>query len=212
MKKSLGVCFALILFAVGSACASALAPPAGKHYKVLKTPQAVSVAAGKIEVIEFFWYGCPHCKDFDPLIEAWASKQDPDVVFKRVPIAFDANLALYQKLYHALDALGVATQMAPKIFKAIHVDRNYLQSTEAQAEFVAQHGVDKKKFLEIYNSFSTVSELQRDNKLMMDYNLTGVPALTVQGKYEISPALTNSLEGVMPVLDFVVSQIRAKKM
>ena len=100
MKKSLGVFFALILFAVGSADASALVPQAGKHYKVLKTPQAVSVAAGKIEVIEFFWYGCPHCKDFDPLIEAWASKQDPDIVFKRVPIAFDANLALYQTAYH----------------------------------------------------------------------------------------------------------------
>ncbi|BBE10370.1 Thiol:disulfide interchange protein [Mycoavidus cysteinexigens] len=212
MKKSLSVLLAFIFFAVSGVYASTLTPQAGKHYKVLKTPQAVSVPAGKIEVIEFFWYGCPHCKDFDPLIEAWASKQGPDVVFKRVPIAFDASLEVYQKLYHALDKLGVATQMAPKIFKAIHVDRNYLKTTEAQAEFVAQHGVDKKKFLEIYHSFSTAAEVQRDNKLMVDYNLTGVPALAVQGKYEVSPALTNSLEGVMPVLDFVIAQIRAKKM
>jgi thiol:disulfide interchange protein DsbA len=199
------------LSAMNTAHASPAAPVAGTDYTVLQAAQPVD-AQGKIEVIEFMWYGCPHCNEFDPYLEAWVKKQGPDVVFKRVPVAFRDDFIPHSKMYHALDALGLADKLTPAVFNEIHVKKNYLLTPEAQATFLATQGVDKKKYLDAYNSFSTQSDLQRDNKLMQDYKIDGVPTLAVQGKYETGPATTNSLPGTIQVLDFLVSQVRAKKM
>jgi len=199
------------LSAMNTAHASPAAPVAGTDYTVLQAAQPVD-AQGKIEVIEFMWYGCPHCNEFDPYLEAWVKKQGPDVVFKRVPVAFRDDFIPHSKMYHALDALGLADKLTPAVFNEIHVKKNYLLTPEAQATFLATQGVDKKKYMDAYNSFSTQSDLQRDNKLLQDYKIDGVPTLAVQGKYETGPATTNSLPGTIQVLDFLISQIRAKKM
>ena len=199
------------LGAMNAAHASPAAPVAGTDYTVLQAAQPVD-AQGKIEVIEFMWYGCPHCNEFDPYLEAWVKKQGPDVVFKRVPVAFRDDFIPHSKMYHALDALGLADKLTPAVFNEIHVKKNYLLTPEAQATFLATQGVDKKKYMDAYNSFSTQSDLQRDTKLMQDYKIDGVPTLAVQGKYETGPATTNSLPGTIQVLDFLVAQIRAKKM
>ncbi|MFK4440370.1 thiol:disulfide interchange protein DsbA [Caballeronia udeis] len=199
------------LGAVNAAHASPAAPVAGTDYTVLQPAQPVD-ANGKIEVIEFMWYGCPHCNEFDPYLEAWVKKQGPDVVFKRVPVAFRDDFIPHSKMYHALDALGLADKLTPAVFNEIHVKKNYLLTPEAQATFLATLGVDKKKYMDAYNSFSTQSDLQRDTKLMQDYKIDGVPTLAVQGKYETGPATTNSLPGTIQVLDFLIAQIRAKKM
>ena len=197
--------------AVTAAHASPAAPVAGTDYTVLQSPQPVD-PTGKIQVIEFFWYGCPHCNEFDPYLEAWVKKQGPDVVFKRVPVAFRDDFIPHSKMYHALDALGLADKLTPAVFNEIHVKKNYLLTPEAQATFLATQGVDKKKYMDAYNSFSTQSDLKRDTKLMADYKIDGVPTLAIQGKYETGPATTNSLPGTIQVLDFLVTQIRAKKM
>jgi protein dithiol oxidoreductase (disulfide-forming) len=199
------------LGAMNAAHASPAAPVAGTDYTVLQTAQPVD-ANGKIEVIEFMWYGCPHCNEFDPYLEAWVKKQGPDVVFRRVPVAFRDDFIPHSKMYHALDALGLADKLTPAVFNEIHVKKNYLLTPEAQATFLATQGVDKKKYLDAYNSFSTQSDLQRDNKLLQDYKIDGVPTIAVQGKYETGPATTNSLPGTIQVLDFLVGQVRAKKM
>jgi thiol:disulfide interchange protein DsbA len=199
------------LSAMNVAHASPAAPVAGTDYTVLQAAQPVD-AQGKIEVIEFMWYGCPHCNEFDPYLEAWVKKQGPDVVFKRVPVAFRDDFIPHSRMYHALDALGLADKLTPAVFNEIHVKKNYLLTPEAQATFLATQGVDKKKYLDAYNSFSTQSDLQRDNKLMQDYKIDGVPTLAIQGKYETGPATTNSLPGTIQVLDFLIAQIRAKKM
>jgi thiol:disulfide interchange protein DsbA len=210
MKKLLSILFLSLGLVAGAA--QAAAPVAGKDYTALSTPQPVEVPAGKIEVTEFFWYGCPHCNEFNPYLEAWVKKQGPDVVFKRVPVAFRDDFIPHSKLYHALDALGLAQQLTPTIFNEIHVNKNYLLTPEDQAKFLAKNGVDPKKFMDAYNSFSTQSALQRDKKLMEDYKIDGVPTLAVQGKYETGPAATNSLPGTIQVLDYLVSQVREKKM
>jgi protein dithiol oxidoreductase (disulfide-forming) len=199
------------LSAMNTAHASPAAPVAGTDYTVLQAAQPVD-AKGKIEVIEFMWYGCPHCNEFDPYLEAWVKKQGPDVVFKRVPVAFRDDFIPHSKMYHALDALGLADKLTPAVFNEIHVKKNYLLTPEAQATFLATQGVDKKKYMDAYNSFSTQSDLQRDTKMMQDYKIDGVPTLAVQGKYETGPATTNSLPGTIQVLDFLVGQVRAKKM
>jgi thiol:disulfide interchange protein DsbA len=191
--------------------ASPAAPVAGTDYTVQQSAQPVE-AQGKIEVIEFMWYGCPHCNEFDPYLEAWVKKQGPDVVFKRVPVAFRDDFIPHSKMYHALDALGLADKLTPAVFNEIHEKKNYLLTPEAQATFLATQGVDKKKYLDAYNSFSTQSNLQRDTKLMQAYKIDGVPTIAIQGKYETGPATTNSLPGTIQVMDFLVGQVRAKKM
>ena len=217
MKKFLSALALSLGLAVGatsamtSAHASPTAPVAGTDYTVLQSPQPVD-PTGKIQVIEFFWYGCPHCNEFDPYLEAWVKKQGPDVVFKRVPVAFRDDFIPHSKMYHALDALGLADKLTPAVFNEIHVKKNYLLTPEAQATFLATQGVDKKKYMDAYNSFSTQSDLKRDTKLMADYKIDGVPTLAIQGKYETGPATTNSLPGTIQVLDFLVTQIRDKKM
>jgi thiol:disulfide interchange protein DsbA len=199
------------LSAMNSAHASPAAPVSGTDYTVLQSAQPVE-AQGKIEVIEFMWYGCPHCNEFDPYLEAWVKKQGPDVVFKRVPVAFRDDFIPHSKMYHALDALGLADKLTPAVFNEIHEKKNYLLTPEAQATFLATQGVDKKKYLDAYNSFSTQSNLQRDTKLMQAYKIDGVPTIAIQGKYETGPATTNSLPGTIQVMDFLVNQVRAKKM
>ena len=217
MKKFLSALALSLGLAVGamsamtSAHASPAAPVAGTDYTVLQSPQPVD-PTGKIQVIEFFWYGCPHCNEFDPYLEAWVKKQGPDVVFKRVPVAFRDDFIPHSKMYHALDALGLADKLTPAVFNEIHVKKNYLLTPEAQATFLATQGVDKKKYMDAYNSLSTQSDQKRDTKLMADYKIDGVPTLAIQGKYETGPATTNSLPGTIQVLDFLVTQIRDKKM
>ncbi|MDR5749369.1 MULTISPECIES: thiol:disulfide interchange protein DsbA/DsbL [unclassified Caballeronia] len=197
--------------AMNTAHASPAAPVADTDYTVLPAAQPVD-AAGKVEVIEFFWYGCPHCNEFEPYLEAWEKKQGPDVVFKRVPVAFRDEFIPHSKMYHALVALGVAEKVTPAIFNEVHVKKNYLLTPQAQADFLATQGVDKKKYMDAYNSFSTQSAIQRDSKLLQDYKIDGVPTLIVQGKYVTGPAQTNSLPGTTQVLDYLIGQVRAKKM
>jgi thiol:disulfide interchange protein DsbA len=210
LALSLGIAIGA-LGSIGAAHASPAAPVSGKDYTVLQTAQPVD-AAGKIVVTEFFWYGCPHCNEFNPYLEDWIKKQGPDVVFQRVPVAFRDDFIPHSKMYHALDALGLAQKLTPAIFNEIHVKKDYLLTLDAQTKFLATLGVDKQKYTDAYNSFSTQSDLKRDTKMMDDYKIDGVPTLAVQGKYETGPAATDSLPGTIQVLDFLVTQVRAKKM
>ena len=201
----------LAVVGAGVAQASPAAPTAGKDYTVLKTPQPLDVPAGKIEVIEFMWYGCPHCNEFDPYLEKWLATKPADVVFKRVPVAFRDDFIPHSKLLYALRALGLEQKLTPVVFHEIHVNKDYLLTPQDQAKFLATQGVDPNKFMDAYNSFSTQSELTRDKALLQAYNIDGVPTLAVQGKYETGPAATDSLPGTIQVLDYLVAQVRAKK-
>ncbi|MFX1671121.1 thiol:disulfide interchange protein DsbA/DsbL [Paraburkholderia sp. A2WS-5] len=212
MKRLLGTLLVSLSMLAGTAYASPEAPVAGKDYTVLKAVQPLDVPAGKIQVIEFMWYGCPHCNEFDPLLEDWIKKQGPDVVFKRVPVAFRDDFIPHSKMLYALDALGLTQKLTPVIFHEIHVNKNYLLTPDDQAKFLATQGVDPKKYMEAYNSFSTQSSLQRDKAVIEAYKIDGVPTIAIQGKYETGPAATNSLPGTLQVMDFIISQIRAKKM
>jgi thiol:disulfide interchange protein DsbA len=212
LLRSLLLSLSFSLIAAGGAQASPAAPVASKDYTVLKTAQPVDVPAGKIEVIEFFWYGCPHCNEFNPYLEDWLKKQQPDVVFKRVPVAFRDDFIPHSKMYYALDALGLARKLTPAIFHEIHVNKNYLLTPEAQVAFLSTLGVDKQKYMDAYNSFSTQSALKRDQQVLENYQIDGVPTLAVQGHYLTSPSTTNSLPGTIQVLDYLVAQVRAKKM
>ncbi|MBU6492439.1 thiol:disulfide interchange protein DsbA/DsbL [Pandoraea sp.] len=228
MKKILGSLFAALGLALAlQAHASPTDPKAGVDYQVLQPAQPVNVPAGKIEVTEFFWYGCPHCAAFDPKLEAWIKKQNKDVVFDRVPVAFRKDFEPHQRLYYALVTLGREREMTPKIFHEIQVNKDYLLSPATQADFLAKQGIDRKAFLNAYNAFSMGSQVARADQMIQAYKIDGVPTIAIQGKYIVSPSITDAamqkagnppkteqdiFTATLQTVDAIVAQIRDKKL
>jgi thiol:disulfide interchange protein DsbA len=161
----------------------------GQHFVRLAQPAPVSVPAGKIEVLEFFSYGCPHCNAFEPSLDAWSKRVPADVVFRRVPVNFLANAEVYQRSYFALEAMGKIDAAQRRIFQAVHGERQRLSSPEAMADLVATVGVDKAQFLSTYKAFAVQNRLLQAKQLVERYRVDGVPALGVHGRYYTSPSL-----------------------
>ncbi|WP_019560494.1 MULTISPECIES: thiol:disulfide interchange protein DsbA/DsbL [Caldimonas] len=186
----------------------AQAPKAGSDYVVLR-PALPGGTDGKIEVIEFFWYGCPHCNRFQPLIEPWAKKLPADVLYRRVPVAFREEFVVHQRIYYALEALGQIEAVHKKVFHAVHVERNPLNKPEAIADFMARQGIDRAKFLEAFNSFGVQTKIRQARQIAEGYKIDGVPAIGVNGRYWTSGALAGSLERSLQVADYLIGQARA---
>ncbi len=186
----------------------AIAQTAGVDYTPISPAQPTEDAA-KIEVIEFFSYGCPHCADFNPLLTAWVAKQSSDVVFKKVPITFGraawANIA---RLYYTLEVTGDAARLDSDIFKAIHQERVNLFDERAVTEWVVKKGVDGKKFSETFNSFGVSSKVKRGDQLAQAYKVQGVPALAVEGKYMLGGKDFND---TLAIADKVIAKVRSEK-
>jgi len=199
---------ALGLTAVSAAQAQG-APVEGTHY--VKLGQAAPTSApGKIEVVEFFWYGCPHCNAFEPALDAWQKKLPADVAFRRVPVAFrDEPFVAHQRIFFALESLGKVDAMHRKVFYAIHSEHARLDKPDEIAAFMEKNGIDKAKFLEAYNSFSTQTKTKQAAKLAEAYKLDGVPALGVNGKYFTSGSLAGTNERMLQVADALIQKSRA---
>lgn len=188
----------------------------GRHYVRLKQPLQVSAPAGKIEVIEFFWYGCPHCYAFEPTLDAWIRKLPTDVAFRRVHVGFRTSFEPQQRLHVALETMGLMDTIHRKIFNAIHQDHLPLTQPDQIIEFVARNGVDKTKFTEVYNSFGVQSKARQGRQLAETYGINGVPALGIHGRFHTSPgqaAGENAPEDVgqrsaLQLVDQLVGQIR----
>ena len=191
----------------GSAAAQG-GPVEGTHYTKLAQPVAVSVPAGKIEVVEFFSYGCPHCFALEPTLEAWAKRLPNDVVFKRVPVGFNALYENYQKIYYALEAMGQVDAMHHKVFNAIHQQRQRLDKEADIAAFMTANGVDGNKFLEQYKSFSVQAKAKQAQQLSQAYKIDGVPAMGVQGRYITSGSQAGSNERALAVTNALVQSVR----
>jgi len=198
-------------FVPSIAFAQAKAPEAGVDYLVLDKRVLVEAPAGKIEVVEFFWYNCPHCHAFEPAFDAWSKKVPKDVVVRRVPIAFRDDFAPQQRLYYALEAMGLVDKLHAKVFAAIHVEKKELVKGEAIADWLAKQGVDKAKFLEQYNSFSVATKASRATQLQNAYKIDGVPALGVAGRYWTDGVMAKSMERALQVVEHLVAGVRNGK-
>lgn len=181
-----------------TASASPDNPQAGKDYRVLDQAQPTEATAGKVEVIEFFGYFCPHCNAFEPKLADWVKKQGDKIVFKRVPLAFRDTMIPQQKLYYALEAMGKADDMQKKVFRAIHVERQPLDTEEQVMEFVAKQGIDKAKFAELYASFAVQTKVNRVPQLQQLYKINSVPTIAVAGRYLTSPSMVAESIGNQP--------------
>ena len=204
--------FARLLAALSIAAASFIAPAHAQSTEgyVAVNPPLPSDTPGKIEVLEFFAYTCPHCAAMEPLIEEWEKTKPEDVVVKRVPIAFNAGMKPLQQFYYSLLALDRA-DLHPKVFAAIHNEKKRLFDKKAMTQWVVDQGVDKAKFESVFDSFSVQSQVQRANQLAEAYRIEGTPALTVGGKFMTSPVMAgNSYAGAMQQLDKLIPMARGK--
>jgi thiol:disulfide interchange protein DsbA len=186
-------------------------PVAGVDYRVVETRAPVDAPPGKIEVVEFFWYNCPHCFSLEPLLAAWAKKLPKDVVFRRVPRRFADNEVPQQLLYYTLEAMGLVDKLHSKIFEAVHIEHKNLTRGDAIAEWIATQGVDKTKFMEQYNSFTVTSKATRAAQLQNAYKIEGVPVLGVAGRFWSDVPVAGSPERLLQVVDSLIADIRSGK-
>jgi protein dithiol oxidoreductase (disulfide-forming) len=184
-------------------------PVEGTHYVRLSQPVPTIAEAGKIEVIEFFWYGCPHCNAFEPTLEAWVKKLPADVMFRRVPVAFrEEPFVAHQRIYYALEAMGQVDTMHRKVFYAIHNDRQHLDKPAEISAFMAKNGIDGAKFLDAYNSFGVQTKVRQAKLLAEAYKIDGVPALGIQGRYFTSGTLAGGTDKALEVTNFLLQRAR----
>ena len=180
---------------------------AGKDYVKLDKPVATEAPEGKVEVIEFFWYSCGHCNEFEPTFANWLKTGAPkNVVARRVPVAFNASFMPQQKLYYALEGMGKVDELHARVFRAIHVERQKLATDSAVMEWMAkQPGVDQARFKEVYNSFTVSNQVRRATQLQEAYGVEGVPSMGVAGRYYTDGTHAGSMPAVLNVVNYLVN-------
>ena len=187
-------------------------PPAeGKDYLLLSKPAPSEAPAGQIEVVEFFWYSCPHCKEFEPQLEAWAAKAPKDVSLRRVPVSFRPDFEPQQRLYYVLEALGKVAALHKKVFYAIHVEKQTLNTADLVTAWAQKQGIDKAKFTELYNSFPVNMKARKATQLQEAFMVDGVPALGVDGRYYTSGSLAGNMARALTVTDHLLTLARSSK-
>lgn len=217
--KQLIAALGLSLLAAGAG-ATPDKPQNGVDYRTLEKPQQTE-SGQKVEVTEFFWYSCPHCFALEHDLVAWVKKQGDNIVFKRVPVAFRDSMVPQQKLFYTLEAMGKFNELHQKLFNRIHVEKKRTDSDNEILEFVTANGIDKQKFLDVYNSFGVQAKAKRATQLMQAYQVDGVPLLAVGGRYLTSPSIiAGSIgnkpepilhQGTFQVMDFLVTQAKQGK-
>jgi protein dithiol oxidoreductase (disulfide-forming) len=198
------------LASFGSAARAQGAPVEGTHYVKLSQPAPVSAPAGKVEIVEFFSYGCPHCYALQPSVELWAKGLPADVVHRRVPVGFNALYETYQKVFFALEVMGQLDNMHRKVFAAIHQQRQRLDKEADIVAFMTANGVDGAKFAEQLKSFTVQTKVRQAQQLTQAYKVDGVPALGVQGRYLTSGSLAGSNERALAVASSLAAGLLRK--
>ncbi len=191
--------------------AQAGAPVEGQHFVRLGTPLNVTLPAGKaVEVVEFFWYGCPSCFAFEPTLESWIKRLPPDVHFRRVPAGFTAIYQLHQKVYYALEEMGQIEATHAKLFNAIHVQNKRLNTEADVTAYLTSIGIDGAKFGAAMKSFGVNTKVGRAKQLSEGYKIDGVPTLGVHGRFYTSMATAGGPERAVAVADFLIQRARQK--
>jgi protein dithiol oxidoreductase (disulfide-forming) len=211
---------AAVASTVAAATPTANAQPAGPtlwqpgvNYTLIVPAQPTSVPAGQIEVLEFFWYACPHCYDLDPQVEAWRKAKPAYVTFTRVPVTWSPGHRELARLFYTLQALGKLDQLHTDVFKEIHVNGNPLvaqdgdeaETERIQAAFAKKEGIPEDEFNKAYHSFGVDQELQKADSLVQRYRIDGVPTFVVNGKYLTDARLAGSHERLMALVGDLVA-------
>ena len=179
----------------------------GEGWDPIEPPIATSAPEGKVEVVEFFWYGCPHCFTMEPQLEAWLEKKPDNVDFKRVPTPLNPSWTVHAQFFYAAEALGVGDRLHKPLFEALHVQKRKLFDKQSLIDFAVEQGVDRQKFSDAWDSFGVYVKVQQARKLGQRYGLSGVPAIGINGKYKTS----GSLAGTYSRMFEIVNELAAKE-
>lgn len=204
LRKALSALAAVFAFAAIGAWAQAPAP-----FAALNPPQPTD--GGKIEVIEFFWYGCPHCYHLEPAVVAWAKSAPKDVVFKRIPAIPSDSWGEMASMFYTLEAMGLLDQYHQKVFDALHKQNVNLANKRKRDEWLKANGVDPAKYDEVEKSFTVVTKVARARQLTRDYKVDSVPRIFVNGRYFTSAEQAGSAEKVFPVVDQIIALLRKER-
>ena len=187
---------------------AAAKPVEGKDYLSLDKRVPTDVGTGKIEVIEFFWYSCPHCNSFEPQFAAWVKAAPKDVVVQRVPVRFRDDFEAQQRAYYVFESLNLVDVMHAKLFHAIHVERQQLNNAQALAAWANKNGLPEKKFMDTFNSFGVATKARRATQLQDAFKVQGVPALGVAGRFYTDGGLAQSMDRALQVADYLIGEVR----
>jgi thiol:disulfide interchange protein DsbA len=197
--------FPLAAQAQGPAAAK---PVEGKDYLSLDKRVPTDVGTGKIEVLEFFWYSCPHCHSFEPQFAAWVKAAPKDVVVQRVPVRFRDDFEAQQRAYYVFESLNMVDAMHGKLFHAIHTERQQLNNAQALAAWANKNGLPEKKFMDTYNSFGVATKARRATQLQDAFKVQGVPALGIAGRFYTDGGLAQSMDRALQVADYLIGEVR----
>lgn len=161
--------------------------------------------------MEFFWYSCPHCHAFEPQLEAWIKQLPKDVALRRVPVSFRPDFEPQQRLYYVLEAMGKVEELHKKVFNAIHVEKQLLNTADTVIAWAEKQGLNKAKFAELYNSFSVTTKARKATQLQDAYKVDGVPALGIAGRYYTTGTMTQTMGRALQVTDYLIGQSRNAK-
>jgi thiol:disulfide interchange protein DsbA len=184
------------------------APVAGTDYERLSQPAPVE-SPGKIEVLEFFWYACPHCFHFEPTLEPWVQKLASDVRFIRVAVAFgEYRKEFHQRLYYTLEALNLVGALHEKVFERFHVQHRPIDREADLVDFARENGIDPDKFKQTFNGFTVQTRLARANMLTQAYEVDGTPEIGVQGRFRTAPSMAGDEARSLAVTDYLINLSR----
>jgi thiol:disulfide interchange protein DsbA len=190
---------------------------AGVNYRPLVPAQPTDAAPGKVEVVEVFWYGCPHCYALDPYIESWRKTKPAYIEFRRVPVTWQAVHQSHAKLFYTLEALGKEEELHSAVFAEMHDKKNfmYMQGDEketlhAQAAFAKAHGISEADFTNAYNSFTVQTDMTKADDLVHRYHVDGVPLLVINGKYVTDVNMAGSQANVMSIVNDLAASEKSR--
>lgn len=184
----------VLTLTLSTAAAAQLAP--GKDYRLISPPQPTT-SGKQVEVIEFFYYGCPYCNELQPALRIWLKRKPADVAFRREPAVFQDGWKPLTAAFHALEVMGLEGKLHYELFSAIHEQRSLelkglLRDQKPLFDWVAKQGVDRQQFVDVYNSFGVRSRTSRSSEMTENYQIPGTPALVIDGKYLIM--LSNAMK------------------
>lgn len=202
-----------VLCASGLGLAQTSKPPVllgiGKTYREI--PQQPVPGNGKIEVIDFFFYGCPFCNELLPALERWRAKLPGDVEFKRIPaVRFDEWIPL-TRTYYTLEALGAAERLHVEVFRSYHEEELHMSKPDVMADWAQRHGLNRDEWLRHYNSEAVTRKVEAARKATKDYDIRGTPSIVVAGRYLTSSGLTDDVGLVTPVADLLIDLARKRR-
>jgi len=175
-------------------------------YRVIH-PQPVQVAGG-IEVIDFFWYGCPYCNKLQPFLERWIKNKPADVTVRRIPVVLRDSWAPHARIYYTLEALGEVERLHQRVYHGYHVDELHMSKPEVMSEWAVRNGIDRARWDEAYGSADVKNKVEEARKLTRAYDITGTPSLVVQGRYLTSGNMALTLDSMLPILDGMIQRVR----